>query len=498
MAGFDMRRLGRHGLIYGIGILLNRLVGFLMLPVYTRFMTPADYGILQLVETTIEIVSIVAGARLGAGIFHYYHKAEHEADRRKLLSTAALLIAGTYTVTSLTTFLAAPVLGRFVFNAGGQERLIQLAAAILAFQSLMLVPTLYLQVRMRSARLVAVNTARLIIQLSLNIAFVVGLRMGAEGVLLSTLISSVVIGGGLIISLLRDVGLHFSPTAARRLLRFGVPFVVGQLATFVLTYGDRYFLQRAADASEVGLYGLAYQFGFILLAVGFEPLYAVWEPTRFEVARRDDRHSLYARAFIHQNLLLISAAVGFALFARPLLMIITPPAYHRAADWVPIILVAYVFQGWSYIHNIGMLIRERTEFVTVTNWVGAGLALAGYMVLIPRWHALGAALATVLAFGIRELITYVASQRLWRIEYDWRPIRRLAALAAVAAIVAETLAVSGSVWAILPLRIGLFGAFCLGTWLLVLSAEDRQQAIAVLSSAVRAPAGLVGLLFSRG
>src|SRR2546423_10760336 len=87
-APFNMSRIGRHGLIYGAGVLLSKAVAFFMLPVYTHYLTPADYGVLQLIDMVLEGASIVAGSRLAAGIFPFYHKAETDDEPRAALSTA--------------------------------------------------------------------------------------------------------------------------------------------------------------------------------------------------------------------------------------------------------------------------------------------------------------------------------------------------------------------------------------------------------------------------
>ena len=109
---FRMARVGRHTLVYGAGLLLGKAVAFVMLPLYTRYLTPADYGVMQLVDMTLEIVSIFAGTRIAAGVFRYYHKAENEAGRRAVLSTAAILLMALLGTFGVTTALVAPAVSR--------------------------------------------------------------------------------------------------------------------------------------------------------------------------------------------------------------------------------------------------------------------------------------------------------------------------------------------------------------------------------------------------
>jgi O-antigen/teichoic acid export membrane protein len=294
-------RIGRHTAVYAIGVLLNRATAFIMLPVYTRYLTPADYGTLQLLMMVVELVSIVAGSRLGAGIFYYFQKADNDADKRAVLSTAAVVMAVSYGTISLATYLAAPHIAAIVFRSAADTRLVRLAVGGLASQSLLLVPFAYLQVQERSASYVGVTSAKLVMQLGLNILFVVGMGLGAAGALWSNLIANVVVGTCLTMYLFARIGVRVSGRTMRALLRFGLPYVPTQVATFVLTFGDRYFLNKAGGAAVVGLYGLAYQFGFVLFALAYTPFSSIWDPARFTIARRTDRDLIYARVFVYLN-----------------------------------------------------------------------------------------------------------------------------------------------------------------------------------------------------
>ena len=489
-APFRMSRIGRHGLVYTAGILLGRALGMVMLPIYTRYLTPADYGILQLIQTTLEIASIVAGSRLAAGIFYYFHKAETPAQRQAVFSTAFLLLLTTYVTVTLGMYVAAPAITVLVFGTGEYVRLVRIATATLALDSLFIVPLALLRTRDRSTTYVTVGAAKLFLQIALNLVFVVYLRLGAEGVVLSTLVASGIVGAGLAAYLVRTVGWSFSPSAARGLLRFGLPFMATQAATFLLTFGDRYFLRTASDVSVVGIYGLAYQFGFLLALVGEVPFTTVWEPVQFEVAKRPDRDELYARAFVYFNAVLLTMAVGITLFVGDFLRIFANPAYARAADLVPLIVIAYVLQSWTIFHNIGIQMSERTVFYTLANWIGAVVALAGYALLIPRWLGLGAAVATVLGFASREWAVYALSQRLWPVHYQWGPVLRLL-LVATSVIVLGLVAPVTSIWVSLITRVLLLLLYCAGVWSLgVLSDGDRT----IIRRTIRSPRAALSLM----
>lgn len=477
-----MKSVGTQTLIYGIGLLLAKGVGLLMLPLYTRYLTPADYGILELVEMTLELVSIVAGAQLALGVFRFYHKAQTLKEKNAVVSTALVALAVSYGVVGLAGVLAAPLLSTLVFGSTVHVTLVRIAAASLAFQSLAMVPFAYSRMRDRPVQFVIMTLVRTAIALVLNVIFLMGMGWGVKSLLISSLFANLVIGVWMSAGLIREVGLGFSRQATRDLVRYGVPMVATQLATFVTTFGDRYFLLAAGDATMVGLYSLGYQFGFLVALFGAGAFMRVWDPRRFAVADRPDRDEIYAQSFIYLNLLLITIALMTAVFIEDLLRIMVTPPFYAAAGIVPIVLVAYVLQSWTAIQDIGILIRERTEWVMIGNWIAALTALAGYFLLIPRFLMWGAAFATLAAFAVRHVVIFAISQKLCRVRYRWAPVTRLVILALVIYAVSRTLP-QLSLWWSITARTFLMVCYAIALWRMnIMSEHDREIVRAIVTS----------------
>jgi O-antigen/teichoic acid export membrane protein len=478
---FRMRGVGRHALIYGIGGILGKAVAFIMLPVYTRFLAPADYGVLALIEMTLDVVSIVAGAQLALGVFRFYHKAETEEERHRVVSTAFLLLGGTYAAVATVVFLSAAFLSQLVFGTAEHTVLFRIAAGGMVAQALPIVPFAFARVRDLSMFLVRLGIIKMLLAVTLNIVFLVLFRMGVAGILWSSLISNAAVGLWVAAWTIRQVGFHWSPGITRDLVRYGAPMIVTQFATFVATFGDRYFLQAHADTAAVGLYNLAYQFGFLLAVIGFMPFEQVWGPKRFAIARRPDRDEVLSRGFVYLNVWLIGLAVFMALFVGDVLRILTTPAFHAAAAVVPVILLAYVFQSWASIQDVGVLVRERTEFITLANWVAAGVAVLGYYLLVPRYLGWGAAIATVLSFFVRWALTYGFSQALWPVRYQWAPVLRLTFFGVLTVAGSHMLPTMTLVTSIL-VRSGFGVVFMLTCWHGgILTPDERSAALATLT-----------------
>jgi len=474
--------VARHSLVYAVGMIIGRAVSFLMLPIYTRFLTPADYGVMALVEMTLDFISIVAGARLALGLFRYYHKEETPEGQNDIISTSFLLIGIMYTLVGGATFLAAAPLSQFMFGSGEHTVLFRIAAVNVALGALSIIPFSLARVQDRSLLFVGMNLLKLALQVGFVLLFLVVMRLGVLGVFLATLVANLTVGGVMTVWLFRRVRLSWTGGAARDLLRYGVPLMATQVATFATTFSDRFFLQIWADEAAVGLYNLAYQFGFIMVMLGYGPIEQIWGPKRFAIMKESNSDALLSRGFLLINVVLISVAVAIALFVKDLLRVMATEDFFSAYKVVPIILLAYVFSSWASIQDIGILVREKTRYIAIANFVVAAVAILGYFIFIPRFFEWGAAGVTLVAFALQFSLVYWFSQRLCRVEYRWRPVLILMGWAAAVTIIGVLLPEMPIVSSVL-VRSGLGLVFLGGIWFLpILGAEDRQFGMTLATS----------------
>lgn len=475
------RQIGRGAMIYGLQPVLARSVSILMLPLYTRYLTPADYGVLQLLGATVEIVSILVTSGAITGVTRFYFKRTAEIERHRLLSTAWLLHLAMAVGGGLIVCLLAPIIDRYLLKESGVVALIQLAGLNLATSVLAAVPQLRLQITERAGAFTAVGFVRLVMQLSLNIYFVAVVELGVVGVLLGTLITNVVLGGVLATIMLRETGVHWEREAKEDLLRFGRPSRFTAVGSFILNSGDRYILAAYWPTAVVGTYGLAYQFGNGFAGFFVTPLAKAWDPIRYAMGNksRDEWEPSYLRIFDLANVLYLTGFVGVVAFIGPMIQILTTPQYFGAAALVPPLVGAFVLQAWTASFAYQLNMAERPALYAKTTWWSIVAVLVLYLVLIPRFGAAGAAWATVGGFGVRCVLTYVAAQRVWPIAYRWDRVRRMSAVAVVTAVLAVA-SQQLSLWQQLGVATLLVAVFVSITLATVLDHSDRGRLAAIL------------------
>lgn len=487
----SVNQVARNAIVYGLGMLASRLVSFIMLPVYTHQLSTADYGLMSLLQVITDVVAILSTAGATAGVMRFYFKTNDPEQRRRLIGTAHLVLAGLGLTGAIILATNAHWVWRHFLDSAGSTTLLYIAAVTFVFDSLAGVPMAFLQAEGRSVQYASVLVAKLFMQLTLNILFLVVLDFAVGGVLLSSLISSAIIGTALTIFLIRRNGLVWHRPAAADLRRFGFPYQLVTAGTFVLAFGDRFFLQAYQGRAEVGLYSLACQFGFLLTGSVAAPFMRAWLPMRFRGLAQPgaEREARDSQGFFYLSLVVITAAAGLAIFVRPTLRIMAAPAYIEAARYVPIILFAYLFQVWNDTVSFGVQVAERTKWVTLATWISVVSVVLLYWLLIPRFGAMGAAVATLVSFFIRFAAQYTFSQRVFPMPYHWARPLLILAVAMVAAGTAHVIP-TRSFWVELGAGSMLFATYGALMWFQVMKRSERAEVKDFVKRRIRRVTGM--------
>ena len=415
----ELKRLVKHSGIYGFGVLLQRSVGFLMIPVYTHYLSPADYGVLEMLDLIIFFSGIFATLGIYAATFRFYGAYESEEDKKEVISTAFLFYAASTLVLATALMIGAGPIALAVLGSPTYAPLVRLVSVTWFFSSLASVPLAYLRVRERTLAFVAVSLAQTLLGASLLAVAIAGLKWGVKGALYANLLTSVIIGLALSGVILRRIPRKISKEKLRLMLAYGVPLVPWNLAFYALIFSDRFFLRRYGNLAEVGVYSLGYKIAGIVSVLINGPFAFAWAWQQFEVAKRKDAREVYAKIQTYQLLVSVLMGLGVAVLARDVLRIMAPENFWSAARIVPLIVLCYVLDNIRSVTTSGLLVRRDTRYLAgIAAIVIASNLLLNY-VLIPRYHAMGAALATLASYALLLVLCYIVGQRVYYVRYAY-------------------------------------------------------------------------------
>jgi O-antigen/teichoic acid export membrane protein len=420
-----LKKVSQHSLVYGIGTLLGRFVGFVMIPFYTHFLLPADYAVIELLDLTTFFLSTIVGLGLTAAVIRFFYDYQDEGERREVVSTALLfgmaLLVGFYAL----LWTLSPTFSQWMFGRPDYDSYFRIVFASLCFDTLAEIALSHIRAKQQSVKVTLFTLARLVTSLVLNVYFLASLHLGVLGIIYSNLISTAGVALVLTTTTLREVGWRFSRSKLLAMVRFGLPLIPTSIGMFVLNYSDRFFLQHFGTLSEVGIYSLGYKFGMVNAALISAPFFLFWGAYAYEVIGRPDGREVVARIQVYFTSVLLAATLAIAMFGDPLIRAMCPPEYWPAAQVIPLIGMSYLLLGMSFFFRLGLNYTKQTKYVGYAMAVSALLNVPLNLILIPRFLAIGAALATLLSFAALTLATFQASQRGYRIPYEYARLVKL-------------------------------------------------------------------------
>ncbi|MCD6519367.1 MAG: oligosaccharide flippase family protein [Anaerolineae bacterium] len=448
----------KHALIFGLGNMATKALGFLLLPLYTSFLSPAQYGALAIVNVTSSLLAILLGMGLRTALFKYYFVSEEREFKRIVMSSALFWLLGVGILALCILWPTAPLLAQSLLGDHSRSIYFQLMAVTLVFSGLRTVPFAIFRAEKKSTQYVLFSIASFLLATSLNIYFIVRLHMGVIGILSASLITSAVSALAGIIVCRKYLAWRFSWHVMKDILKFGLPLVPAGLGSFFLIQSDRYFLKFLSTMSQVGLYSLGLQFGMVINLFFVQPFQLIWLPTAFEMQHRPNAKTFYGGILTYFVLIASWAALGVSLLSKEAIAIMTTPKYHPAHAIVPWISFAYVFYGAYMVVNIGIYLRERTS---LAGWLVGASALANMglnLLLIPRIAGQGAALATFAAYALLFVISLGVNRRIYPVSYEWNRLGKLAIITLLLLIAGKALSTG------LFLSLAIKGLLLLGFW----------------------------------
>jgi O-antigen/teichoic acid export membrane protein len=398
----NTRRLLLHSALYGVAdALVIAVGGLLLLPLYTRTLTQADFGLYVIVKTNAELFTYVLYFGLPSAVarvyFDYRKEGRHVEYMSSVVGFFAILLLGF----ALVCYVAGESLWRLLSPGAPAYPYLWFSLAIASLGFFANLGPLWLRLE---ERVYAFTVVQVCSSLLLGLAAVlclVTLQLGVRGVFAALLIGSACSAAVLPWLFGRRFRFVIEAIHVRESLRFAAPIVVGYIAYFVLNRIATLILQRHVAVEELAIFGLAQQLAMVVTIAGtsfgkaLQPAVFAAEPA---AAQRLLRRS--GQLFI----LLMFAITSVAMLFGPEIFALIAPARYAAGYEIFLILAwANLAYSVNLIFNTALIYLRRPRSSLAVSIVGAVLAVALGLWLIPLLRLRGAAFATAAAFVLMIL-----------------------------------------------------------------------------------------------
>ena len=452
--------------IYGLGDVATSIVSLLLLPVFTSYLTPADYGVIFMLLTVEAVTKVLFRWGVDTAFMRLYYDCGDQPARQRLASTiffflltvnGALLVVALFSLDLLTPLL----LEDGETDPGGSLNVLVGLTLVNTFVTgFFFMPFQLLRIGGQPRQFIALTFARSAGTIIARLLLVIWAGMGVFGIVVADLVVTGLFSVALVrwfASLIRPV---FSRAVIREALAFGLPRVPHSIAHQVIGFADRYLLKAYGTLADVGLYSIGASFGLALkfFLSAFE---AAWTPFFLGVMREPDARRIYGTVSTYVVALLVLLVGGLCALAPAVVRLFTAEAYQGAAVVVPWVALGVMFQGFYLVGSIGLVITKRTKLYPIATGSAAAVTILANVLLIPRYGILGAAWANTLSYFTLAVVTVAFSRRVYPIPYEWARLFRIA-VAGLAGYGVAVTAVPESLHALV--RIGASGLIMVGIY----------------------------------
>lgn len=418
--------------IYGLAAVLPKAINVLLVGLHTDTLSTGEYSVNTLFYVWIAFLNILLTYGMETAFFRFYNT---EKDPSKVLSTSffSLLISSILALATLLYFSE----GLASFMGFDDAIYFQLMISIAIMDALIIIPFAYLRVQGKSISYALFRLVNIAIYALLNIYFLwflpQELGQGApqnelffgyynpefkEGYIFLSNLAASAFSFLIILPFLTKLRWQFDLLIWKKMLGYAWPVLIAGLAYTVNENLDKLFLEDRLGGDVMGAYAGAYKIGVIMslfilaFRLGAEPFF-------FNKAKDDNAKETYAiitKWFSITGALLLLFIV---VFIYPIAgLFLKQASYFKALDIVPIILLANLFLGIYNNLSVWYKVTNKTRYGMYISVIGALLTIGGLIMFIPVFGYIGAAYATLIAYFLMMLISYLWSRKHYRIKYE--------------------------------------------------------------------------------
>lgn len=430
----DIRRTFRKSLIYAMGNMATKLVGLILIPLYTdlKYFNISDYGALGILEVTSQVLVAILALALAQSLTRWFWDVAYIEKQKSIFFTTTFVLTLLSVLITLTMLPFSGFFSKLLFQNYSYNYIIKLVIISSGFQVITSHILALARLQEKAALYSLTNIIRLTVTLGLTVYFIVGLNKKLDGIFEATVIGSFLSLLILIPYALKNCHWHFEWHILKEMLIFGYPLIIASISGVFFSVIDRYFLNFMRDLDDVGIYNLGYKLSSTINVVVITSIQLALTPIMMKKMNNPDNKQFYSQTLIYFSFLLMFCIIGLSIFSlEGIKLFVNNRLYWDSVYVVGILSLASLFSMMKDQVLIGLHITKKTKITGTVIVVATGINVLLNALLIPRWGIYGAAMGTLFSQMAFFGIIYKKAQQFYTIPYELPKIGILLAVGVI-------------------------------------------------------------------
>ncbi|RZJ76847.1 MAG: hypothetical protein EOO45_00665 [Flavobacterium sp.] len=401
--------------LYSLQPILVQALTFVLLPLYTNYLSPSEYGNMSYIIMLASFFKTVAALGLGSSFWKYTTKSSAYTEKDVVKVTVMLQIYLSIALFILYVIADLTVMKSTLFY------LVVIALVTEIVSVHYKTGQVLYRAKFETKKYIVTTLIYTVLYIGLNIFFLAYLKTTLIGVFYALFITNVIMT---IITFIhfRDIfiGGKYDKVLSKEMVKYGVPMMIGNLVFMFLNLSDRFLIKTLVDDTALGYFSYGAKFGNLLNVFVVTPFFLAWNPLRWQIYERPDGKEIFAK--FNKYLMMFTPIFGGIFCAMvPLAMELLTfnTQYLNGIQIVSFITFSQVFYCFYYFNSMGLLFENKTKYLSIIIGVAALANIGMNCIMLPLFGFYGAGVASFTAYFLLYLITSIYSQKVYNIKRNY-------------------------------------------------------------------------------
>ena len=416
-------------LVYGLGTIASKFIGFFLLPVFTGYLKPAEYGLFETFNVLFFLLTTIGSLGMDTAMIRFYYDSGEPRYRTLVVSSSLFLALAAGVILAGIGLAFSPAINAMLFDGVNHIKILHVTMFAVVVSVVNTVQLALFQAKRQPGRYSALTFLRFTMMYGLSVFFLIR-GDSVYGLMIAQLVAySVTLAFGFFFAR-NDFRLAISPKISREMLVFTAPLIIGSVSIWLLSSSDRFFLLRLSTLNELGLYSLGSRLASIVL-FAVTAFQMAWPQFAFSRANEENTAYTNARILTYYLFVGILLVLGVTLFTPEILQILATPSYTGAGSVVFLLSCSFLFYGCYIIFFIILSLTKKTLSILPVTIPPLIVSVALNYYLVPSMGGMGSAVASTSAYLLMAALTFAFTNRLLPIRYEWSRIAKMILVAGI-------------------------------------------------------------------
>lgn len=453
-----MKELVVNFVSFGLAVSLERLMSFLLIPLYADAFSVMEFGIIDLVQTFSGIVIIFCFLQLETALQRFYYEYEGEEKGKFIFSIFFMILSVAVVLGAVVIFLSSYI-SSWMCGTERYAMAFKISAVQIVFSVLSTLTLILLRFEKKNKLFTGVVLGKSLLLVGAVYGFVSVAHCGVNGFFLSQLLAISVSALSALFLVRKLFVCHFSKSLMKLSLKYALPQFPARIGSTTNAYANRFFILGYLDTYSVGLFSMALKIGSIMQLV-HQTFMMAWNQYMFETLKKPDNRQQFVFVFQLLVPVVFFISICLFLFAEELIVNFASPKFAESAKYVGCITIAIGLLIVKEMVDIGPKYKSKTYYLSISFLTALGVNLVSLFFFIRCFGLGGVVYSMVLANTTLLVLSWAFSHKLYPIDFP----RGIMIASVLPALVLAVL----MIYIVIPLHFRIVLLLCVGGYYFLL------------------------------